>query len=205
MLLSLRSMKRHSPNSGLEAENLVYPQFHSSRQTLLLEPRHTKGCNCVMDCSVSNSLACKGSVPGEGLASLILLEWQTGVQICVLLCISFFARRSGPIPLTLFTIGLCGVSRGGHRSLWGWWHWKVNCQCTARYHFPFTCSRKCLQGLFTSVWMCWQAKPGYDSCLQLVWSHARQNDKGVSFACCESAYLSDRSRAKLSGPFFWLY
>lgn len=133
--------------------------FHCSNQTnsLAVEPRLTNCWNSVVGCSVSSSFACKGSVPGEGSASLILLGCQTGGSgMCValyqlrFLCKDWWCCSLG----NFYPIDLCEINGDAHRSLSVKLalesQWAMCCMIT----FPCCAQRESLQGLFSSAWMC---------------------------------------------------
>lgn len=204
ILLSLRTTKRHSPNSGLKAENYSVLGFIPATRPCCWNTGTQSSVNSLVDRSMSSSLACKGSVPGEELASLILLEWQTGVQIHVLICMSFLCKERWSYCLDIFYhIGLCGISRDAYGRLW-MWHWKVNNQCTERYHFPIALVRSVCKGF--SVMLECVGRPSQAVIRACNWSGPMQEIiwQGSEFLLlwvCMFVW----SRSKVNGPFSWLY
>lgn len=159
-----------------------------------------------MDRSVSSSLACKGSVPDEELASLIPLEWQTRVQIHGLLCISFLWKDKWSYSLDIFYhIGLCGIARDAHRNFWVW-HWKVNNQCVLHDTISLLHVVGSVSKGFSVVLGWCAGRPNQAVIPACNWSGAMQDklfDKGEF--CLLGVCIFVWSRVKQSGPFSWLY
>lgn len=197
---TLYDLRREGRNSCLSS------LFHSNIQTnaLAVEPRLTNCCNSAVGCLMNSSFGCKGSVPGEGLPSLILLECQMCSDLHVALYqLRFLCKDSWCYFLgTSYPFGFCGINSTAHRSLSVKMALASHEQCSVWSYLCVAQSRSVCKGF--SVARGCASRPG-----QVV-IPACNPCKTNCLASCESVQVVcvctfGWSRAKQSGPYCWFY
>lgn len=174
ILLSLKSTKRHSPNSGWKAESHVYPWFHCSSQTVLLELRRTERCKLRYGSFCKQFLGLQrkcsrwrigftdtSGVTGRG-SNMCVALYQFSLQGQVVLFPWHFFTTLAFAELTGMLIEVCECGIG------------KSITSTLHDTIPLLHAVGSVCKGSPVVLGSQQAKPGCDPCLHLVWSYARQ-------------------------------